>query len=133
MKIVSLELAKQLKKAGYPITTQFHYRYPVDDLGKKSGEVFIEYNNPDNPSCFDAGHDHEPVPAPTADEILDRLPKERYYTCVKTNTDRWRVAEFGENGLAEEGKTSFIAESIADAAAKMWLYLKENDLLDVKR
>src|SRR5260221_9303906 len=112
MKTVSLELAKQLKEAGYPQDSYFWYsqrnyskQSPID-LRNKKGYA-------DNWS------------APTADEILYRLPGNIYTSKEGLG---FRVQQ-GVTGDATSRYAHCIQnKSLADAAAKIWLYLKKNNL-----
>ncbi len=66
----------------------------------------------------------KPLASPTADEILDLLPLE---FLVKRKNDMWFIGSYDEDLRTIHLFTK--AETISDAAAKMWLYLKENNML----
>lgn len=72
--------------------------------------------------------------APTAEEILERLPnnihdKDGFPTwlmCTKNLSDTWEVGYVRTDSF-EDGMTTDM--SLAEAAGKMFLYLAENHLL----
>jgi len=135
---VSLELAKQLTKAGWKEETEFYHR--VDEYGN----VFLVIN-----PRFDTYEQLQKrtgtnvfYPAPLATEILEELPpsiKTIYghnntivyiYLQIDKHPDerkgvrcRYRP-EF--NPEAEEWfNNEFREQSLPDALAKMWLYLQK--------
>jgi hypothetical protein len=116
MKTVSLELSKQLKEAGYPQDGYFYHT----PLGLKHS-----IDEEDSFYCV----------APTADEILDQLP-DGYHAYRDRYDDgtKWKVE------LPESVRGSLVAswvpgdvferaDTIADAAAYMWLYIKREGLI----
>ena len=114
MKTVSLELSKQLKEAGYPQETEFCYYRNAD-----------EYHFLRNP--FEGKM--RPFPektyaSPTADEILEQLPE---YVMVHRENSGW-YCEF-KTVSGRKTDIGFFGDTIADAAAKMWLYLKKEKLI----
>lgn len=130
MKTVSLELSKQLKEAGYPQESYFYWEKWVTEEEGYSLLHYIsitEWNEDDKNRMFTS---------PTADEILDQLP-----ISVKTNeihffiklykSGIYWIISYLQKDLTEVYKNLYqtSSESIADAAAKMWLYLKKNNLL----
>lgn len=66
------------------------------------------------------------IASPTADEILEKLPcatqQEWFVISVDPGNKEW-VIEWHNRGYLYRG------ESLADAAAKMWLYLKKENLI----
>jgi len=120
MKTVSLKYAAQLKANGFP---QAHrecwFWYKTDEW-----KLWFSQFNDD----FSLYEEKDFCMSPTADEILDILPN--------------RLGKEKRKGLLEIDKTTaknycvmytFIksvnSNSLADALARMWLYLKEKDLL----
>lgn len=138
MKTVSLELSKELKEAGYPQNTVHHkwHEYDKSDefyIGEKDRlfthaewEEFTEEYNPSEGSFF---------ASPTADEILDLLPKKikgtkrgvlHWLQVEITEENGWSCQYFNPNfGVIhfEESNT------LADSCAKMYLYLRKEGLL----
>jgi hypothetical protein len=119
MKTVSLELAKELKEAGYPQDTYFQW---FED----GSLVHTESRNPLR--C---------IAAPIADEILDLLPA---YTALpfflyiwKDDKGLYRIVYCSSADLVSGGKQpNYPVEkqkSLAEAAGLMWLYLKKNELM----
>jgi hypothetical protein len=146
IKTVTLETAKALKEAGYPQNTQFVYsgfkqNYPISIGYKGNGYIAVtqvdENRNDIGLNVLPDSEYEVIIAAPTAEEILEQLPffiktKENqiYYLSIKITMkgDRkqylveylgyvWGIKQ--DNGL----------ELLAEAAAKMWLYLKKEGLL----
>jgi hypothetical protein len=117
---VSLDLAKQLKEAGYPQRTIFCWA----EVGHKdkSGNNVWEYELMVN--VFQA--DNEFIAAPTTSEIGEKLKElkgeelPKYY-----NGDWFFFVLTGKFAGAEE----ITSDTEANARAKMWLYLKKEGLL----
>lgn len=121
MKTVNLQLSKQLKEAGYPQISAFDW-VEIDDneyllMGRKNIQKIDE-------GC---------ISAPTADEILDRLPRK----IEKSKNAFWLQVETMANGKDWACQyrnynmclVFFEEMSIANAAALMWLYLKKEGLV----
>jgi hypothetical protein len=127
MKTTSLELSKQLKEAGFPQESTFQYSTWTNKRGDQvrlaivgvQTDVFATYA------------------APTAEEILERLPEfiegETYFVRLKTYPYTWKGVKGWHVVYADLAHQSMFVEesndSLAEAAGKMWLYLKENNLL----
>lgn len=135
MKTVNLELSKKLKEAGYLQRARFFYmKYRLN------GELTWKLT--------DEGIDEDyPVDAifasPTADEILDVLPQRKM---INGHRWWWLVMPTGtgtlegiwhKSGEGLQTKSKFEKEiesirfedkSLADTAAKMYLYLKKEGL-----
>lgn len=156
MKTVNLELSKKLKEAGFPQETAFYYdAYHLGQTGKDGEKIeLVAFKQIENEhfQCF---------ASPTADEILDLLPwklnfikdLEHYLTIVHAFDDDWDLryrtfASYGDQEITDFEMKHFQGggmrpvtngqpfwsngESLADAAAQMWLYLKKSDLLKGK-
>ena len=90
--------------------------------------------------AFDKKDVDELVYSPTAEEILRELPLDvgkyelQIYRCGK---DGWAVAYYDGNHEplydAADCQNDYPNDSLANAAASMWEYLKENDLLSQSR
>lgn len=141
MKTVSLELSKQLKEAGYPqdVLNNHLFYMKLEDF---DGYYHIARNNTPN-NVLDK------IASPSADEILDRLPwmveknKLHYYLNIDRMVDEggygieYKIETLVEEVvLRKEGKEDLFVlhreetKVLADAAAKMWLYLEQHNLLE---
>lgn len=139
MKTVSLELAKQLKEAGYPQEGYFFWWVNVTD--KSQNPILAHFQGTQSNEDYLNEHEdkYEFFAAPTADEILDRLPKKitvsemDYFLDVyheEDVLDEWVVAyNYIRHNLGFKSHHREMEETIADAAAKMWLYLKKEKLI----
>lgn len=111
MRTVSFELAKQLKEAGYPQESNFYYQNDISpELYSYKGIVM----------------NGDEIASPTADEILEQFAychKAEWLLISKDPTREKWVIDFKSKLVMFKG------DSLADAVAKMWLYLKENNLL----
>lgn len=119
MKTVNLELSKALKEAGYPQETEFCYY--------RNAETYHFLRNPMGGKMLPMKE--KTFASPTADEILDQLPdyNERKDHLVLYKDDRpesvkWELSYDGNN-------PTFSDDSLANACARMWLYLKKEGLL----
>lgn len=117
--VVSLELAKQLKEAGYPNNTLWYWAvemyngYETDRWSLAPTEHLLE--------------EHVKCPAPLTDEILAQLPHNIKIVRLHDATNQaHKVGWFSvwlskhPNSPVEKNK------SLPDALAKMWLYLKKD-------
>jgi len=118
MKVISLKLAKQLKADGYPQDAGFWYRIDNED---PNAEDALLLNDPFESSKFSW------CAAPSADEIIDLLPRK-----IKSAWGK------GHLQIEKSGKKNYCimytfvkslnsTRSLAEAAGRMWLYLKENN------
>ncbi len=140
MKTVSLELSKRLKEAGYPQKDSWWswmkykpFQIKRDKL-KDEDQYFLGGE-------FFKGIREDYFASPTADEILDQLPQHiegKGWVRIWTGTsgESGRGYHLGYSKILSEGGWVTIEsqadseDTLADAAAKMWLYLKENELID---
>lgn len=148
---VSLELAKQLKKVGYPQESLFYWvkMKVVESRGNYSEKIVwqvcklidgSEYVLIDNYIYVAPGYDSElcnpleVIAAPTASELGERLPVElksgRYI--IERGEDYFELRFYKDAEQDLDGLYDWHDElyTEADARAKMWLYLKEHNLLD---
>lgn len=135
MKTVSLDLAKKLKKAGFPQeSAEFEYCgghiwYHDDQIEGK----FEECGSTDLLEKDQYCHKEELtceyfVASPTADEILERLPENIFVG--KVSKERYNAYKIPHIELGDiEYYNDIQSESLADAAAECWLYLKKKGLL----
>jgi len=134
MKTVNLELSKELKAAGYPQNISKFMWQVVQIDEKYTPEVFFLESEESTArySTFYA--------SPTADETLDQLPmtiqpNNRGIGHLEINRYNQTKGFWGlwyKQGSGEIIGDSIGGESLADAAAKMWLYLKKENLLEDK-
>lgn len=143
MKTVSLELAKQLKEAGYSQETHFKYcgghtmYWEDQENGKYEECANTDLLDPRDEYCHTAELTCEfTIAAPTADEILDQLPWD-----IKDGMDRGRLV-VEKSPVGKPWKVTYVSDymggrfalsndddTIADSAAKMWLHLKKEKLI----
>lgn len=130
--VVSLELAKQLKEAGYPQDGIFWWcgYYDTED-DEVIWNVKFSHGKPTAPRYV--------YPAPLASELGEELPayieQPQSNIAFRLNTlkrpDHWFVGYTNpEWCYLGKNKDGFVnAETESDARAKMWLYLKSEGLL----
>lgn len=119
--VVSLEIAKQLKEAGWDKKTTFCW-LEIDDewildlyANDKYNDVYTSI-----------------IPAPLATEILEELPDK---ITLNTRTHWLWIGKMKGYEMSytthDDGDMPIAVddESLPDALAKMWLYLKQNNLL----
>ncbi len=125
MVTTSLELSRKLKKAGFPQkVNEFYWAGKVYQEEPYTLLYLEEIKNI---------KDYEYIASPTADEILDLLPKNIgiYYLNTSKLDDSWHCTyDFVNTAKAKyERKHSEFSETLADAAALMWLFLKKENLI----
>lgn len=149
MKTVSLELAKQLKETGFPQEAEFWWVIEDPDWNE---EPAVKHKS----TLVNKPPRDNVIAAPTADEILDQLPPRiQFKKKVKKNPD-WSIDFIPDNELEELKHSGFLTinnpnrwvvnymsnacfgiqnmaevfyddnQNLANAAAKCWLYLKQN-------
>ena len=113
---VDIKMARKLEKAGWDKRC-FSYWVPYLK-GYALAYDFEENALPDENYC-----------APTASEILDGLPivlRKKNLCCSKSVPDI-RGNPFWQ--VSYDWEAVFGSDTLANAAAELWIYLKENDLL----
>ena len=131
---VSLEIAKQLKEAGWKEPTIHQWSdnyYGVLTFGKPAENFKGEYRIVDSPVMLD---DTE-YPAPFATEILEELPfiitdsENRSYllTIERIEGNYWIRLIAMDNAQRYFGA---VDKSFTNALAKMWLYLRKEGKLN---
>ena len=125
----SLKWAKKLRDAGWEHETAISYAH--DGRGwlqiYPGKEWYIKGNRHMCAGIF-AGEPTEfteVIPSPTAEEILRELPYGIQIFRSKAENGEFRVDFRGEDGYHSVSQML----SLVNAAAAMWIYLKENDLL----
>lgn len=135
---VSQSLAKRLKERGYVQNGQFYWRIPRDlkELDKNS---LLCTRDSVGPSRF-----FRYIAAPLSDELLEQLParldrKDRsswnltiWKTEKNLDGDIHYSADYTEGMTVKMlvGKIWLEQDKLADALALLWLYCKENGLLE---
>ena len=132
--VVSLELAKRLKEAGYPQDGEYWY------YREHGGEGEVLFHNE---IAAEMGHgflpDSKIAAAPLATELLERLPQRIGINKTKDFTLQVWKTDYAEYvvmyvGLDHESKLTAHDpaahdKSLPDALAEMYLWLKENNYL----
>lgn len=129
MKTVNLELSKQLKEAEYPQEGLFMW-----DMDSKLrvgiGTAQAPHYKTAFPDVLEVEVDNC-ITSPTADEILDAIKQETDLIYWKQEDKKWviEMGMFDKMDEFEDGIPLFKEESLADAAAQAWLWLKDEGLL----
>jgi hypothetical protein len=132
---VSLEIAKQLKEGGFKKETKFWWIKTcyIDNNGNAERWIL------DIPKDIDKKR--EKILAPLATEILEELPDYRYRKDIsydsflsieKTHTKKKGLVHYEVNYRYIKNHliaTKNIDDSLPNALARMWLYLKKENLL----
>lgn len=128
----SLELSKELKENGFKQDSI--YTLSKDSLSNRYELCFI------HPQEIK----EDEYSAPTAEELLEELPKDlfindkSYHLCIYYAVSKYRCIyerlykEYGCELIREILNKEIISdnEKLCNALAKMWLYLKKNNLLE---
>lgn len=125
MKTTSLEISKLLKAAGYPQDSYWYWAVEMEK-GRETGKWSLcQYNHllPEHPK----------YPSPSSDEILDQLPErlrdnKAFYIHEFKLQGEWFV-EYYNPDVGTVFYETRSKESLADAAALMWLYLKKEHFI----
>ncbi|HYD35530.1 MAG TPA: hypothetical protein VD999_05660 [Vitreimonas sp.] len=131
--VVSPELAKQIKEAGYPQDSHFWHWF--DDNKKYIGITdwlsITELNPGHGPS--DVAKYKNYIAAPTVAELGEKLPGLINYKGLKNLYASFYKSVLFECGYFDVDDKSYFEssedKSEADARAKCWLYLKKEGLL----
>src|SRR5262245_3107452 len=116
MKTVSLGLSQELKASGFPQETYFVY-YPYEN---KEG-YFLQSTHDSNYSA-DIWPIEKAIAAPTADEVLDQIKNRGQDFEMTYWKNGFRIYDKETGSFTED-------EVAAEAAAKMYLFLKKEGLL----
>jgi hypothetical protein len=118
---VSLELAKQLDKAGWKKETEFVWAIGREDkkaylIEIPSGDTMLELEKPTKGKHY-IQEISKLYPAPLATEILEELPD---YTTI------YRIGKGNKcwHCLTEKDDLK-LADTLLNVLAKMWLYLRK--------
>ena len=121
---VSLEIAKEMEKAGWKKETEFSYVKNCNDVIMMITSFEL--------SQWDGSEIKENYSAPLSDEILEELPDiAREYEFYIFKDDRGYIVGYGDdnNVLSEDDEIPFINKALPNAFAKMWLYLRKEKLI----
>lgn len=159
MRTVNLQLSKELKANGYPqdcCEGGYYSNYGINEIGESddyyhSGRVSKNdlWEREDNEiEHLDYHHafflqrakkqheelDIQLIASPTADEILDRLPAEdnlviKCWGWTDEHGDRTYVCQTESQDQDNYTPEVFEENSLADACARMYIYLKKEGLL----
>jgi len=124
----SLEVSKRLKEAGWENKSYFGWIQYQPEKREEEENWYL-----DRIGKYKLEHLYYWTLAPTVSEILDVLPDGVHVgdantgfhggLTIRRRDDKWIVS------YESNGHKGFPCDTIADAAAEMWIYLKENDLL----
>jgi len=134
---VSLEIAQQLKEAGWGKETEFwwtegskfgEHRIETKETLDKEFQLYKYSEKTDYNYLIDGCRFY---PAPLATEILEELPEN--ISIKNTRGGFWRLI-YGlplqvKEGIIEQNTKIVDGKNFCDALAKMWLYLKKEKLL----
>ena len=121
--VVSLELSKQLKEAGYP---QEGIWWWIKGKNHMKGKIELSLDNPSSTVGF--VHWSKIAVAPTVAELGEALPK-RYASMINDNDNEGYQAMCWCMSNEPRDIKPMYAPTEADARAKCWLYLKKENLL----
>ncbi len=129
MQTTTLETSKLLKEAGFPQETEHCYV-------ERTYEPGLVGNNPDielirsetiNKHYYHKVSDEMIAYSPTADEILDELP---HSIELEGEVYNLRISKFIDGyGLSYSWRDDCYNESLAEAAAKMYFYLRKEGII----
>jgi len=124
---VSLEMARKLKEVGWPMSYSDIFAWWEDSEGNAKVERTsnLALTATSNGLCF---------PAPSAEEILRRLPGnlklvgyDAYLQFMILPGTKWLLTYMGKT--EPTGQTMMKHDTLANAAAACWIYLANNGLL----
>lgn len=139
IKTVSLETAKALKEAGFRQEMHFYWRCPTEFAIKKIPQAYANYE-PELIAEKWSPNPHgaiQPIAAPTTDELLEELPEivKFFIDCpgaslsIQFTSDRTYFCYYAKHLNHIAICHSELNESLPEALAQMWLWLKKENLL----
>ena len=123
--VVSLDLAKRMKELGAPQESLFYWYFHSGNGDGLKTWFYIPRSMWSIVQGRDGNFDNSYISAYAAAELGEMLP-EGYWT-VKRDNKWWGFEGETENEGQEDSLSCADIES--NARAKMWIYLKENNLL----
>jgi hypothetical protein len=118
--VVSLELAKQLKEAGWKKETEFCWALCADMSSTNFGTGEFRITTGGLSSETKVEH----YPAPLATELLEELPDMSFDTGRRE--DKW-IIFFQDNSKLNKVNVVRKDKNLCDALTKMWLYLRKEN------
>jgi hypothetical protein len=134
--VCSLDLAKRLKELGVKQESQFYWRCAATQHIKRASYLWFANGAILKQEMLDAAGEVSAFTVAELGEMLPMFVKEEKYS-LRYSFWTARVNDGNEWGCAYEGEHSnlggyvFIADTEADARAKMLVYLLENKLVTV--
>ena len=129
---VDLEIAKELKKNGFPQEICFYYSRSNGQEDIKGNPTYDFSSVHGGKGIFDKIYDtrlrYEYCPAPTTDEILKELPHEinGFIFRIERTENEFIVGYFElSHGDDEVRFGYFYDKKLCNALAKLWLYIKK--------
>lgn len=123
--VASLELSKRLKELGYPQEGLFWWRqYEVE--GRKFSTLLQQERLPLN---WQKDEDNLTVYAPTVAELGEMLPTDNYEIYLGKESRQYHIGFHKGLAVTASNNSYSIADTEADARAKMLIYLLENKLI----
>lgn len=121
--VVSFQLAKEMKELGYK-QEGLWWRYPevITNFSDKSRDV-----NPAHIDCVKETSRDDLCVAPTVAELGEALPNN--YGSFKDYKGKFRCFEQRMYHIINSVDTGKPYDTEADARAKMWIYLKKEELI----
>lgn len=133
MTTTSLELSQQLKEAGYPQESHFWWfkQLGTEDTSDPAFGGYDEWVLVES-AAIDEGYmaQDRAFASPTADEILEKLPSSIVNDYFWIEKKSWGYAVHLYPHGSPDSKHEEQGKTLADAAAKCWLYLKKEGLLE---
>lgn len=123
MKTTSLELSKQLLEAGFPQESYFYWFKASKPFTNDEWEWVLITKEKQDLEFQRVGRS---IASPTAEEILERLP---VGISIEKERGDYYIRLDGDGDIIPGNLSGCRGESLAEAAGKQWLYLKEHNLL----
>ena len=121
---VSLELAKKLKRNGFPQDSLMWWCRPEGRRGDE-GRFLSFTGSSDFCNQDSCNFNHDYIAAPGASEIGENLPWD--IVIARNVYEQW-IVTFQADGLTENKVASFLSPILIEAMAELWLHLKKNNL-----
>lgn len=136
IKTVTVETAKQLKAAGFPQNTFMMFGYwHGEEYSLQPKMSLYRHNGPDNTDQFS-------ISAPTTDELMEHIPSGMYRQvqlafnlwhfgspriyAVQYEPVHWKITG---DPTRRQPFEAIVNESLPEALAELWLWLKVEGLL----